>query len=374
MSTELAVQSEVLTPEIMEAVVVGGDLAKLGPDQRLSWYRARCQAADLDPRTQPFIYLYLNNKLQLYATKSASDQLIAKHKLDVQIVERRYDQELGLYEVRTKVQRKDGTSVEDVGVMFVANLKGEALANAVMKCFTKSKRRTVLSACGLGMPDESEAEFETTASVIGPPPKQLGNHTQPQPPSAIEIELPGQPQSGADSRPYSDVVKTAVEAVNAEIEDHMAAALGGEVPLRIEVAEAYRFLANAAIQNGLYEGSMPANGREAATMLMKVYKLHRDAMRTVLKEFLDGKYDEAGKVVEDRLAAKTEQQATSEEDAEPEPPAPAQEQPKPAESPTQRRDVPEPAEPPPPPEKRRPVKQPPAQPLLREPGGDDDPN
>jgi hypothetical protein len=40
----------------------------------------------------------------------------------------------------------------------IANVNGEARANAMMKAETKAKRRVTLSICGLGMLDETEVE------------------------------------------------------------------------------------------------------------------------------------------------------------------------------------------------------------------------
>lgn len=148
-----------LPDAVLEAVVAKGDVALLSPAQRVAWYRARCEAAGLDPRTQPFEYLTLKGgKIKLYATKAATDQLIASRRLTTQILDRRHDPDLAIYEVTCRVTFPDGHTVDDMAAVDVWNLKGEDLCNAVMKCVTKSKRRTVLSACGLGMLDESELE------------------------------------------------------------------------------------------------------------------------------------------------------------------------------------------------------------------------
>lgn len=164
MAMELAAPISAAT---LEGVVVNGDLSKLTPAQRLEWYNSRCAAAGLDPRTQPFQYIVLSGKLTLYATKAATDQLIAIHKLNVQIVDRRADKDLGIYEVQVRVIRSDGSTVDDLAAVTIAGLKGDALCNAYMKCATKAKRRTVLSACGLGALDESEVETIPGARVGG---------------------------------------------------------------------------------------------------------------------------------------------------------------------------------------------------------------
>jgi hypothetical protein len=154
MSNELAT----ISPETMEALVVGGDLKRLSPVQRLEVYSARCAAAGIDPRTQPFQYLELKGKLTLYATKAATDQIISARRLTVEVVDRVVHADLGLAEARVRVSFPDGRHVEDVAAVSINGLKGEDLANALMKVVTKAKRRTVLSACGLGMLDELETE------------------------------------------------------------------------------------------------------------------------------------------------------------------------------------------------------------------------
>jgi len=167
MTTELATTNKPTSmPEVMERVIAMGDLSKLSPQDRISYYAARCEAAGLDPRTQPFQYLSLQGKLTLYATKGATDQLIAIHKLTVEIVERRVDRDMGVFEVHCRVKFPDGHHVEDFAAVSVKGLQGDALCNAYMKGITKSKRRTVLSACGLGMLDETEVETIPGASAV----------------------------------------------------------------------------------------------------------------------------------------------------------------------------------------------------------------
>lgn len=147
-----------VSPATMEALVVGGDLSRLTPGQRVEVYMARCHAAGLDPRTQPFAYLNLQGKLVLYATKGATDQLVSTRRLSVQITDRRHLPDVGLYEVIARVSHPDGRVVEDVGVVSLGQSRGDQAANLIMKAITKAKRRAILSACGLGMLDETETE------------------------------------------------------------------------------------------------------------------------------------------------------------------------------------------------------------------------
>jgi hypothetical protein len=141
---------------IVESVIVKGDLSKLTPVERTDYYRAVCDSVGLNPLTQPLAYITLNGKLTLYALKGATDQLRKLHDISVEIVSRKIED--GILTVHVRAKDKDGRTDEDLGFASVANLKGEALGNAVLKAVTKAKRRVTLSIAGLGMLDETEVE------------------------------------------------------------------------------------------------------------------------------------------------------------------------------------------------------------------------
>jgi hypothetical protein len=140
----------------IERVLIGGDLAKLSPEQRVSYYNRVCESVGLNPMTKPFDYLNLNGKTVLYANRNCSDQLrsikgVSVFKIDEQEID-------GLYIVTVYASLKDGRQDADKGAVNIANLKGEARANAILKAVTKAKRRVTLSICGLGWLDETEVE------------------------------------------------------------------------------------------------------------------------------------------------------------------------------------------------------------------------
>ena len=149
----------VITPgEIMEQVLIKGDLKNLSEGERARYYTRVCESVKLNPLTKPFEYITLNGKLTLYARKDATDQLRTIHK--VSVVESTQEElaEEKIYIVVTKVQNGEGRTDIARGAVSLAGLKGEALANQIMKCETKSKRRATLSICGLGFLDETEIE------------------------------------------------------------------------------------------------------------------------------------------------------------------------------------------------------------------------
>jgi hypothetical protein len=141
---------------LVEQVVIKGDLSRLSPEERAGYYAAVCRSVGLNPLTKPFEYITLNGKLVLYALKAATDQLRTIHKVSVvDLTESDWD---GVYIVTAKVQNAEGRSDCAKGAVTINGLKGDALANAIMKAETKAKRRATLSICGLGLLDETEIE------------------------------------------------------------------------------------------------------------------------------------------------------------------------------------------------------------------------
>lgn len=151
-------------PDIMEAVIMAGDLAKLSPSQRIAYYGSVCQSLGLNPLTKPFDYINLNGKLTLYASKGCTDQLRARDGISINIVGR--DVIEGVYVVTAKAATASGRVDESTGAVPIESLKGEAKANAFMKAETKAKRRVTLSLCGLGILDETELDSVPNARRV----------------------------------------------------------------------------------------------------------------------------------------------------------------------------------------------------------------
>jgi hypothetical protein len=155
--------------DIMESVLVKGDLAKLTPDERVQYYGQVCNSLGLNPLTKPFEYVTLNNRLTLYALRGATDQLRKINNVTLEIVSREIANDILTVHVRAKLP--DGRADEDLGsVYYPETLKGEARANAELKAVTKGKRRVTLSICGLGWLDELEIDDIPVMAHRRPPP------------------------------------------------------------------------------------------------------------------------------------------------------------------------------------------------------------
>ena len=114
----------------LERVLVAGDLAGLNESQRIEYYKAVCESLGLNPLTRPFEYLRLNGRLVLYATRAAADQLRAIH--GISIVDVRIERRDDLISVTVRGRTRDGREDVEIGVVSVANLRGDAQANAEM--------------------------------------------------------------------------------------------------------------------------------------------------------------------------------------------------------------------------------------------------
>jgi hypothetical protein len=164
---------------LAENLILKGDISKLSGSERAAYYVQVCASLGLNPLTQPLRYLELDGKLVLYATKDCTEQLRRLNAVSVAIVRR--ESVNGVYIVTARATTPDGRSDEATGAVaiekeggdwktansgkryFAGNgewipLRGDALANALMKAETKAKRRVTLSICGLGVLDETELE------------------------------------------------------------------------------------------------------------------------------------------------------------------------------------------------------------------------
>lgn len=170
----------------IEKVLISGDLGPLTPEQRVTYYHRVCDSLGLNPLTKPFAYIKLNDKLQLYTLKDCTDQLRARDRISIAIVDRSVID--GVYVVTARASTPDGRIDESTGAVPLVKeggtwegpsgnrtfkpsgqyipLKPEDKANAYMKAETKAKRRVTLSFCGLGMLDESEAPSIPGAQIV----------------------------------------------------------------------------------------------------------------------------------------------------------------------------------------------------------------
>jgi hypothetical protein len=127
--------------------------------------------------------------LRLYALRDCTDQLRRLHGISIYIANR---ERMGdIYIMTARAKDRTGREDERTGAVALGTLKGNALANALMKCETKAKRRVTLSIAGLGWLDETELETIPQRHVISndldPLPSGEGDPPAEQHPTADDI-------------------------------------------------------------------------------------------------------------------------------------------------------------------------------------------
>lgn len=145
-----------ISAELQEKVLIGGDLSKLSPEERMSYLSHLCKSLGLNPLSRPFEYMSLNGKLTLYTRKDATEQLRKINKISIDKMEEEIIGEI--YKVKAYAIDSEGRRDVATGAVNISGAKGDGLANAIMKAETKAKRRVTLSISGLGFLDESELD------------------------------------------------------------------------------------------------------------------------------------------------------------------------------------------------------------------------
>lgn len=198
--------------EILERVIVTGDLAQLTPQERVALYARTCESLGLNPLTRPFEYINLSGKLTFYARKDATEQLRRNYRVSIDSLRRELDPELGLLTYIAEGHTPDGRRDQASGSVTIKGLAGEALANASMKAETKAKRRLTLSLVGLGFLDEIEIEGGDRVEV-DPETGEIRGKTQQRPPTLLAAVTAQRERLDAPATPTATVVEPADPSV-----------------------------------------------------------------------------------------------------------------------------------------------------------------
>jgi hypothetical protein len=195
--------------QVIESLVLRGDLSGLGPSERARFYVQMCEGLGLNPHAQPFAFLRLNGKEVLYATRGATDQLAAMHKINREIVDGPKVIDLAgtklVYAVCRATHPNGRVETATATVPLVDPV------NVLMKAETKAKRRATLSILGLGVLDEME--LETIPANVQEPGGGVDLHHAP----ASRGEEPAPPRGEAPVEPLPAEIPPAAEGFYARI-------------------------------------------------------------------------------------------------------------------------------------------------------------
>lgn len=194
----------VLAGDVLEKVIIGNDLSCLSSIEKVQYVTGLCKTLNLNPLTKPIQLMKFQGKEIPYFTKDSTEQLRKNN--NISIVDMKTQMlDGGLYVVTATARTPDGRQDSSTGAIVIAGLKGDMLANALMKAETKAKRRVTLSICGLGFIDECEVE-----SIPGAVKLDVSNQIQHKEVETIQFE-----DSDCDLY-YSDFIKNIEEAKSIE--------------------------------------------------------------------------------------------------------------------------------------------------------------
>ena len=187
---------------VAESLVTKGDISGLTASECARYYVQACDSLGLNPASQPFAFLRLNGKEVMYATRGATDQLAATHRLNREIIDGPKVVDIAGTKLVYAVCR--ATHPNGRTETAIATVPLSDPVNVLMKCETKAKRRATLSILGLGLLDECEMDTIPAASQA---PSAL-------PAMRVEVVEPERPALPAPVEPPAAVVQApAPEAV-----------------------------------------------------------------------------------------------------------------------------------------------------------------
>ena len=128
MSQELSTE---ISPEIINSLILTGDMSQLKPHQQTQYYNAICQLIGISPLTQPFAIIVYQGKKTLYARKDCAQQLCNTRKISTEITKTEKDELV--YTTHVRATMPDGRKTDDRGSVGISGVKGQDLANLYMK-------------------------------------------------------------------------------------------------------------------------------------------------------------------------------------------------------------------------------------------------
>jgi hypothetical protein len=172
------------------------------------------------------------------------------------------------------VSDKSGRTDIATGALTISGLKGNDMANALMKAETKAKRRATLSICGLGLLDETELETipqaSTEVAVIPLPTLAPVVNQQPAPPPVTVVPDPQQePQTIVFPPPAPPVHKVNIPAPTVLVVSTVVPEVSTPAPTPKPVS--------ATVETAV-KSETPATQKEVAEFLARAAKVMRDKL------------------------------------------------------------------------------------------------
>jgi len=149
----------------LASIVRTGDLRELSEADRVELMSSACRALGLDPFTMPFSFVNIGGRVQLYARRSATDQLARIHGLVREVIDGPKVVPVLNSAVAFAMCRLTLPSGRYETASGTVPLSHQNAGDALMTAETKAKRRGTLAILGLGMLDEMEVDVIPGAEI-----------------------------------------------------------------------------------------------------------------------------------------------------------------------------------------------------------------
>ena len=162
---------------------------KVAEQDRFKHIQNLCTVLNIPTPMNPFRFIEMKGRTVLYAGVEAAQLLARLNNLSITTTGKSLDADANLLTIDMKAVDGNGRTVENFGCIYLGGLVGQERGNAIMKCHTKTFRRTVFTAVGLSAADEDDLERES--SYMGTPQNLIPQ----QPPKPVEEQSQVVPES-----------------------------------------------------------------------------------------------------------------------------------------------------------------------------------
>ncbi len=180
-----------------------------------------------------------------------------------------------------------------IGAVSVEGLRGEDLANAIMKAETMAKRRVILSICGLGALGGTETETAPDAKIV-----QRANNDE-----SVELASPAPPlpEWEYESEKYNGDKSVENNPKRPYIPQELIARISEIAPLMKPATDKQKNLAASILNNYIDDASMVKRVKMALVGVESLNDADRQKVSALLK-WMDLEKDESGQYMMSSLA------------------------------------------------------------------------
>lgn len=162
------------TSIVADYLATNGNTAKFTKEQKAELVMTISSHYGLNPALMPFNFINFQGQEKLYLTKVGCDQIAKNLNLTREIVSKDLDKETLILTITAKVSDKERSETASASIFLgsyntkgeLVKLKGNDLANSLMKCESKAKRRATLAFIGFQFEEDSVENYDKETEKV----------------------------------------------------------------------------------------------------------------------------------------------------------------------------------------------------------------